>query len=102
MPLSMFGGLDPSKRGVIFVICGPVARIYLKVDDINQLVFEALDAEPFRSQHGSEMTLAHFEVRFEILDGSDRLTIWVGKAWEAARRNADKKALRNWRPHGRS
>ena len=46
--------------------------------------------------------MVYFEVPVEILDDPEGLVIWANKAWEAARRNAAKKATRNRMSSGRS
>ena len=102
MSRAMFGGLGLFKAGVMFGILSRMDRFYLKVDDINQPDYEALSAEPFRPHQDSEMTMAYFEVPVEILDDPEELAIWADKAWEAARRNAAKKAPRNRTSCGRS
>ena len=102
MPRAMFGGLGLFKGGVMFGILSRMDRFYFKVDEVNQPDYEALGAEPFRPHQGSEMTMAYFEVPVEILDDPEGLAIWADKAWEAARRNTAKKALRNRTSRGRS
>ena len=66
-------------------------RFYFRVDEINQLDFEATGAEQFipfeDDSKKSQMRMPYFEVQVDILEDEKELTRWAKNAWEAARRN---------------
>jgi len=87
----MFGGAGLYLDGTMFGLLTRSDRFYLRVDEINQPDFEALEAEqfiPFEDDpKKSQMKMPYFETPADILEDEEALAEWVKKAWEAARRN---------------
>jgi len=87
-----FGGAGIFLDGVMF---GLVAGdgLYLKADDGNRGDFEDLGLSPFtyqkKNRKGS-INLSYFAAPDAALDDADELCAWARKAWETARRSANK------------
>lgn len=88
----MFGGagvfLDGTMFGLIFEDV-----LYLKADGENRGDFEDRGLRPFtytKKSRKEPVQLSYFEAPEELLDDTDGLCDWAGKAWQAARRAARK------------
>jgi DNA transformation protein len=88
---AMFGGSGLYVDGTMFGLITRSDRFYLRVDEINQPDFEALEAEQFipfaDDPNKTHMKMPYFETPADILEDEEALTRWAKKAWEAARRN---------------
>ena len=88
---AMFGGAGLYVDDTMFGLLTRSDRFYLRVDEINQPDFEALEAEqfiPFEDDpKKSHMRMPYFETPVDILENEEELAVWAKKAWEAARRN---------------
>ena len=88
---AMFGGVGLYVDGTMFGLITRSDRFYLRVDEINQPDFEAMEAEQFIPHEDkpeqNQMKMPYFEVPADILEDEEELPRWAQKAWEAARRN---------------
>ena len=88
---AMFGGAGLYVEDTMFGLITRSDRFYLRVDEINQPDFKALEAEqfiPFEDDpKKSQMKMPYFETPADILEDEDALADWAKRAWEAARRN---------------
>ncbi len=92
-----FGGAALKANGVQF---GFVMKgsLYLKMDGEGRAAFEALGALPFQYSSRSETVTvtSYYEVPAQIIDESDTLALWAGRAYAAAlkpKRGPKKQAL---------
>ena len=83
----MFGGTGLYFDGVFIAIVFQDA-LYLKADDENRAMFDAVGSEPFifESRHGETIETSYRAVPPEILESSDDLAQWARSAQEAALR----------------
>jgi DNA transformation protein len=87
----MFGGAGIYLDGVIF---GLIAydTLYLKVDDTNRPDFEAAGMGPFVPFEDRPFAMQYYEVPAEVLEDSEELGLWAGKAVQVSlRKKAGKK-----------
>ncbi len=86
----MFGGAGVFLDGTMFgLIVDDV--LYLKADGQTRGDFEDRGLGPFtytKKSRKEPVKLSYFEAPEELLDDSDAICAWAGKAWEAARRAA--------------
>ncbi len=87
VPRSMFGGVGLYCAGVFF---GIIARdtLYLKVDDQNRPDYTTAKAKPFKPFSDRRTSMNYYEVPVSVLENSDDLVVWAGKAIRAAERSA--------------
>jgi DNA transformation protein and related proteins len=94
----MFGGFGLYRDGVIFGILRSDGDIYLKCDEETVELFRAAGSQPFAyNKEGQRFTLSYWTLPSEALDDSDALTLWAGRAFEAAVRSGDKPKKRKAR-----
>lgn len=85
----MFGGAGLYLDGTFFAIVADDV-LYFKVDDSNRPEYEAAGMRPFRP-FGGETEMSYYEVPVDVLEDSEELRKWVGKAVEVAGRSGKKK-----------
>ena len=78
----MFGGLGFYKEGVMFGLLGNDI-FCLKVNDSNQVDFEAFGMKAFMSS-GKKKGMPYWQVPVEILEDKKKLGIWADKAFKIA------------------
>jgi TfoX/Sxy family transcriptional regulator of competence genes len=82
---SMFGGVGIYSGDLFFgLIAGDT--LFLKVDDANRADFEAADMGPFMPFGEGGEVMQYYELPPDVLEEPDRLTPWVEKAIDVARR----------------
>lgn len=81
---SMFGGLGIYSGDLFFALAADDV-LYFKVDDGNRPDFEARGMEPFRP-YGDDRTMPYYQVPGDVLEDTDLLDAWAGKALDVARR----------------
>jgi len=87
----MFGGGGVFRDGLMFALMVD-DRLYFKADSQTQNDFEAIGGEAFTYQRGGKtVALTYFEIPEEVMDDTDEIIGWAGRAWEAARRLANPK-----------
>jgi DNA transformation protein and related proteins len=85
----MFGGFGLYRDGLIFGILRSDGDIYLKSDEESVEQFRAAGSHPFAySKDGRRFTMSYWTLPSEALDDSDALTLWAGRAFDAALRSA--------------
>jgi DNA transformation protein len=83
----MFGGVGLYQDGLFFgLIAGDV--VYFKVDDENRRDYEAAASKPFQPYGDASYSMGYYEVPVDVLEDSDRLRLWAGRAVAAADRKA--------------
>lgn len=90
----MFGGHGIYREGLMI---GLVASdvLYLKVDSESRSDFETQGLEPFRYERsGQSFAMSYHEAPPEALEEPARMAFWADKAYQAALREARKKAAR--------
>jgi DNA transformation protein and related proteins len=91
----MFGGFGLYRDGMIFGILRSDGDIYLKCDEKSVEEFRAAGSHAFAySKDGRRFTMSYWSLPSEALDDSDALTLWAGRAFEAALRGAKAKKPR--------
>ena len=81
----MFGGIGFFMDGIMFaMIAKGIFRF--RVDQANQLDFEARGMEPYRTKPNTK-GMPYWEVPVDVLENRDELKIWAEKAIEVAVRN---------------
>ncbi len=95
----MFGGFGLYRDGVIFGILRSDGDVYLKCDEETVALFSAAGSQPFAySKDGRSFTLSYWTLPSEALDDSDALTLWAGRAFEAALRAPKAKKPKKSKP----
>ncbi|MBL6786356.1 MAG: TfoX/Sxy family protein [PS1 clade bacterium] len=88
----MFGGAGVYYRDVMFALISN-ETLYLKADDVNRLMFEAADTNPFLfkpktgKNAGKSVALSFWELPEELLDDPDALLDWLNASVDAAFRS---------------
>ena len=91
----MFGGHGLYHEGLMFAIVMD-KQLYLKVDDINRPLFEALGLKPFTyGMKGKAVALSYWLAPDVIFDNPDEACVWARRSFEAALRAYTAKA--QWR-----
>jgi DNA transformation protein len=86
----MFGGHGLYRGGVMFGIVVE-DQLYLKVDESNADDYDRENLAPFRyTRAGRTVSLSYRAVPEGLLDSEEQLQGWSNKAWEAARRAANR------------
>jgi DNA transformation protein len=81
----MFGGIGFFMDGIMFaMIAKGIFRF--RVDQANQLDYEARGMEPYRTKPNTK-GMPYWEVPVDVLENRDELKIWAEKAIEVAVRN---------------
>ena len=82
----MFGGTGLYKDGVMFALV-VAETLYLKTDEATRGHFKAEDLAPFsyETKDGKRTLTSYWQAPERCLDDADEMTLWCGKAWEAAR-----------------
>lgn len=79
---AMFGGFGIYLEGTIVGIVAE-DELYLKVDETNQSVYEAMGSTPFQySRKGHETTMSYWKVPSEVLEDRERLLALVVESYE--------------------
>lgn len=81
---SMFGGVGIYGDDLFFALIDD-DRLYFKVDDTNRPDFEYAGMGPFRP-YDDDRVMQYYEVPVDVLEDSEKLSDWVTKAVEVARR----------------
>jgi DNA transformation protein and related proteins len=81
----MFGGQGLFKGGLMFAIISD-GELFFKVDDSNRPDFEAINSQPFTydKKGGKTASLSYWYVPEEIIEDTDDLKEWAGKAYAVA------------------
>jgi DNA transformation protein len=99
----MFGGAGVYFQEVMFALVAD-DTLYLRVGNDNRADFEAYGAKPFIYQHKTNarpVAMPYWELPPEVLEDSDELALWAGKALAAAHA-AKTAATRTARPRKRA
>lgn len=88
----MFGGVGLYSQGLFFALMND-DTLYFKVDASNQPDFEARGMGAFHP-FGDDRAMGYFEVPSEVLEDTDELAIWMGKALKVASSKPRKKKTR--------
>lgn len=83
----MFGGLTFFHEGRAFALIAE-ERLYFKVDDTNRADFEAKGMGPFLPFGDPDKPMGYFELPEEVLEDTDLLEQWMGRALQVAARAA--------------
>ena len=89
----MFGGVGIYSGDFFFALIDE-DTLYLKVDDGNRADFEAVGMGPFRPFGEGGEVMQYYQLPAEVLEEPDRLTEWVAKAIDVARRARRRKPAR--------
>ncbi len=90
---SMFGGVGIYSSDVFFaLIAGD--ELYLKVDESNQLDYEARGIGPFRPYGPDAEFMQYYPLPGDVLEDVEALRVWVDKAIGVARRKKGKRRAR--------
>jgi DNA transformation protein len=83
----MFGGAGIYCDELFFAILVD-DELYFKVDEHNRNDYERLSLKPFTflMKKDRKATMSYYPVPVDVLEDSDRLAEWAGKALEAAQR----------------
>ena len=80
----MFGGAGLFRDGVMFGLIAD-ETLYLKTGDANRADFEAAGMGPFTYAGKSKpVSMSYHEVPADVLEDSDLLSEWAGKAFAVA------------------
>jgi DNA transformation protein len=91
---AMFGGFGLYRRDLMF---GLVAddTLYLKVDEQSRPEFESKGLSPFvYKMKGKEFSMSYYKAPDEVSEDPAEMAQWAHKAYDAALRAAQKKALK--------
>lgn len=87
----MFGGYGIYQHGIMFALVADEV-LYLKTDEDNLAEFEQRGLQPFHyERNGKQLSMSYSEAPGEALDDPDEMTLWAGKAIDAARRSMKKR-----------
>lgn len=94
----MFGGIGLYATDLFF---GLISRdvLYLKVDDVTRLEYEARGMPRFSPLEG-EMSMNYSQLPEEILEDREELRLWTGRALDVARAAKSNRAKRKGRTKG--
>src|SRR3990167_9090921 len=83
----MFGGFGIYQNGIFFALIDQ-GELYFKVDEGNLKDCEAQGSKPFvyKGHNGREVTMSYWLLPADILEDIDKLSDWVEKSVEAAKR----------------
>lgn len=83
----MFGGAGIYCDEHFFAILAD-DELYFKVDEHNRDDYQHLGLKPFTffTKKGRKATMSYYPLPVDVLEDSDRLLEWAGKALEAAQR----------------
>lgn len=80
----MFGGYGIYRQGKMFAIIVD-DTLYFKVSDTNRPDYEAAGTSPFTyTSKGKQITMSYWQVPDEVLEDSEKLSIWAEKAYQEA------------------
>jgi len=81
----MFGGQGLFRDGIMIALIAS-DTLYFKVDDRNSGDFEQAGMEPFGydTSGGRRSLASYYQVPLDILEDTEKLVTWAGRAWEAA------------------
>ena len=81
----MFGGTGLYKDGVMFALVAG-DTLYLKTDDTTRTDFKAEGLAPFsyETKDGKRALTSYWQAPERCLDDAEEMTLWCGKAIEAA------------------
>ena len=84
----MFGGTGLYNEGRMFALVAG-DTLYLKTDATTRGAFEAEGLAPFsyETKDGKRTLTSYWQAPERCLEEMDEMTVWCGKAWEAARRS---------------
>jgi DNA transformation protein len=82
---NMFGGVGIYGEDLFFALIDD-DTLYFKVDKTNRPDFEARGMGPFQPYGEDGETMQYYRVPDDLLEDSDALAQWAGKAIAAARR----------------
>ncbi len=89
---AMFGGFglyfyNTSNHGSLMFALVADEVLYFKTDKINDIDFEQRGLKAFSYERNSKpFTMSYREAPAETLDDPDEMTLWAGKAIDAAKR----------------
>ena len=84
---SMFGGAGLYRDGIMFGLITRRDVLYFRTDDGNRGEYQAAGTAPFVPFEDGRMTMPYHEVPADVMEDSEEICAWAGRAWEAARRN---------------
>jgi DNA transformation protein len=82
---NMFGGVGIYAGELFFALVDDDV-LYLKVDETNRGDFERAGTGPFRPSGEGGEVMQYYEVPADVLEDTEALTEWAGKAIDVARR----------------
>jgi DNA transformation protein len=80
---AMFGGFGIYREGTIVGIV-IADELYLKVDESNQQVYEAMGSTPFsyEKKDGTRTTMSYWKIPAEVLEDREQLMLLVEQSYE--------------------
>ena len=92
----MFGGHGIFKDSLMFALIAD-GVVFLKVDEVNQPEFDALDLPPFQFEMkgGKTGTMSYYQCPEDALENGATMIRWAESAYSAAVRNAKSKKQRS-------
>ncbi len=89
----MFGGYGLYHEGLMFALVTGDS-LYLKSDAENVAFYEAEGLEKFQyEKQGKWVSIAYYEAPASLYDDPEEAALWARRAWGAAVRAEEKKAL---------
>ncbi len=94
---AMFGGFGIFRRDLMF---GLVAddTLYLKVDEKSRSEFQSKGLSPFvYKMKGKDCTMPYYQAPEEAMEDPEEMAQWAKKAYDAAKRAAQRKRMKRGR-----
>jgi DNA transformation protein len=98
---AMFGGFGIYRRDLMFALVAD-DTLYLKVDEKSRTEFESRGLSPFvYKMKGKEFSMSYYQAPAEALEDPEEMAQWAKKAYDAAKRAAQRKRMKRGRRNGR-
>lgn len=80
---AMFGGYGVFEGGLMFALVSKEPSLYFKADETNVSFFEEAKSKRYKP-------MPYYEVPADILEDSDKLSVWAKKSIEVAKKTSKK------------
>jgi DNA transformation protein len=91
---AMFGGVGLYADDVFFGIMA-ADTLYLKVDDSNRALYEAVGMTAFKPYSDKPMTMPYYQVPVDVIEDRAELAVWARASVRVAARATTRKAPRS-------